>query len=181
MVNNIIKFGKKIVDAGLVTSFFGNISVLNCTQISITKTGSMLDELTEDDIVIVDLMNSSEVDKFASTELVVHRKIYQNTDASAIIHTHSLYSTLMGNLDRHYVSLDGGEALPFLKKIPIVDGKSGSIELAENVSEALIDHSLVIVRDHGVFSVGKDLRECFIKVTSLEYYSKYNIIKKYLL
>ncbi|MCA1927556.1 MAG: class II aldolase/adducin family protein [Calditerrivibrio sp.] len=180
-MNDIIKFGKKIVDAGLVTSFFGNISISDGKQINITRTGSMLDELTVDDIVTVDLMHPSDADKFASTELIVHRKIYQNAIASAIIHTHSLYSTLMGNIDRHFVSLEAGEILPFLKKIPVVDGKSGSIELAKNVSEALINYSIVIVRDHGVFAVGKDLRECFVRLTSLEHYSKYNIIKKYLL
>jgi L-fuculose-phosphate aldolase len=181
MNNDIIKFGKKVVYSGLATSFFGNISVREESIIYITKTGSMLDELNRDDIVIVDVDNVSSNDKIASTELIVHRRVYKKTNTKAIIHTHSLYSTLMGNTDRYYVEIEGGETLPFLKKVPVVTGKSGSEILSENVSNALMNHQIVIVKDHGVFARGNNLRECYIYLSSLEHYSKYHILKKIML
>lgn len=181
MYNDIIKFGKRVVYSGLATSFFGNISFREGSSIYITKTGSMLDELNKDDIVQVDIDNITSNDRIASTELVVHRKIYKKTGTKAILHTHSMYSTLMGNIDSYYVEIEGGETLPFLKKIPVVTGRSGSEVLAENVSNALTNHQIVIVKDHGVFARGNNLRECYIYLSSLEHYSKYHILKKFML
>lgn len=170
-MNDIAYWGKKVVEADLCTSFFGNISYRSNQSIFITKTGVMLDEISEDDIVEVLLTKSGKFDKLASTELIAHRMIYSKTDYTNVIHTHSLYSTLM-DVFKDYVSYDYSEVLPFLKLVPIIDGKSGSKELAENVSAALIENPIVIVRGHGVFSAGKSFKECFIYLTALEHYSK---------
>lgn len=180
-MEDIIKFGKKIVEQQLATSFFGNLSVMVGEDIFITKTGSMLDELSKGDVVKVHLSNQSEQDRLASSELIVHRMIYKNTDALAVMHTHSLYSILMGNTDPFYLEIDTGEILPFLNKVPIVSGKSGSLELALVVSNALKSYNLAIVKDHGVFAKGKDLRECYVYVSALEHYCKYNFLKRNLL
>ncbi len=180
-MEEIIKFGKKIVEQQLATSFFGNLSIRIGDDIFITKTGSMLDELSNDDVVKVHISNSSEWDRIASSELIVHRMVYKNTDAAAIMHTHSLYSTLMGNTDPYYLEIDTGEVLPFLNKVPIVSGKSGSLELAMAVSKALKCYNLVIVKDHGVFAKGKNLRECYVYVSALEHFCKYNFLKRRIL
>ncbi|MDD1757126.1 MAG: class II aldolase/adducin family protein, partial [Methanotrichaceae archaeon] len=79
--------GKKIVQSGLTRSRFGNMSILFGEKILITKTGSMLDELDENQIIEVDLSGPCSRDKQASTETCVHRAIYVETDAQAIIHT----------------------------------------------------------------------------------------------
>ena len=44
----ISRFGRKIVASGLTSSRFGNISLCQGETISITRTGSMLDELDRD-------------------------------------------------------------------------------------------------------------------------------------
>jgi L-fuculose-phosphate aldolase len=170
-MNNIVFWGKKVVKAGLCTSFFGNISYRNDNKIFITKTGAMLDKLADDDIVEVNVIDKSSSDKIASSELVVHREIYQKTHYDHVIHTHSLFSTLMDKFE-YYVSFDYSEVLPFLKKVPIVTGKSGTSILAKNVSEALNENPVVIVKGHGVFSAGQSFKECYIYLTALEHYSK---------
>ncbi|VVB68336.1 Uncharacterised protein [uncultured archaeon] len=43
----IARFGKKVVAAGLTNSRFGNISICSGEKIHITCTGSMLDELDQ--------------------------------------------------------------------------------------------------------------------------------------
>ncbi|ADR19386.1 class II aldolase/adducin family protein [Calditerrivibrio nitroreducens] len=174
---DIIKFGKKIVEQKLATSFFGNLSIKVSDELFITKTGTMLDELSEDDIVKVNLFEKGEFDSVASSELIVHRMIYQKTSANAVMHTHSLYSILMGNTAFDYLKIDTGEALPFLNTIPIVQGKSGSEELALTVSNALENFNLVIVKDHGVFAKGENLKSCFIYISALEHYCKYIYLK----
>lgn len=171
MREEIICWGKKVVQANLCTSFFGNISCRFGDTIFITKTETMLDELTVDDIVQVDLSRKSENDKVASSELIVHREIYMNTNFKRVIHTHSQFSTLMDYND-YYVSFDYSEVLPFLENVPVVIGKSGTELLAKNVSEALKENSITIVKGHGVFSAAESFKLCFIYLTALEHCAK---------
>lgn len=171
MKDEIIYWGKKVVQANLCTSFFGNISCRVDEKIFITKTETMLDELTDEDIVEVYLDRKSEHDKVASSELIVHREIYRKTDFKRIVHTHSQYSTLMDS-NNCYVSFDDKEALFFLKKVPIVSGKSGTASLAKNVAEGLLENCIVIVKNHGIFCAADSFKLCFIYLTALEHYSK---------
>jgi len=164
-------WGKKVVESGLCTSFFGNISYRSLESVFITKTGVMLDEINENDIVKVSLTEKTDLDKLASTELIVHRMIYKKTEYTNIIHTHSFYSTLM-DVFKDYATFSYSEVLPFLKLVPIVGGKSGSLELANNVAGALNENPVVIVMGHGVFAAGKSFKECFVYLTALEHYSK---------
>ena len=74
--DEFIQFGRKCVREGLVDSFFGNISVLKGDMVYITATGTIMDMLSRDDIVEINLHSPSEYDCYASSELLVHREIY---------------------------------------------------------------------------------------------------------
>ena len=154
-------FGEKIVRAGLTTSRFGNISILSGNLIFITKTGSMLDELDENQIIDVDLFGPCIHDALASTETCVHRSIYLKSNANAIIHTHPPYSVVMSLLEDKCLTPKDSEGSHFLKEIPIVDGTFGTEKLAENVSFSLQNKRLCIVRGHGVFAIGENLRDAY--------------------
>jgi L-fuculose-phosphate aldolase len=154
-------FGEKIIRAGLTTSRFGNLSILSGEMILITKTGSMLDELDESQIIDVDLFVPCLHDALASIETCVHRAIYLKSNAKAIIHTHPTYSVAISLLEDKCLMPKDSEGLHFLKEIPIVDGFFGTEKLAENVSLALQNHKSCIARGHGVFAMGENLREAF--------------------
>ena len=62
----------------------------------ITKSGSMLGWLEEDDIVGFNIENPDpESETKASTEAIVHKEVFKNTDAKAIIHSHNLFCTIL--------------------------------------------------------------------------------------
>ena len=103
----ISRLGKKLILAGLTSSRFGNISLLDGDQILITCTGTMLDELDEDGVVEVDLSGSCPEDAIASSEICVHRAVYQCTSHQAIVHTHSPYAVAASLLEAIMVSLVG--------------------------------------------------------------------------
>jgi L-fuculose-phosphate aldolase len=176
----IAKFGRKLVENGLTTSFFGNISAVDGEKMLISRTGSMLDELEGDQVVEVHLKNLAETDCAASSELCVHRKIAVATGARRIMHAHTVYSILVGDIFSGAASFDVAEVLPFLGYVPIAAGKSGSEELAENTARALLKNKVVIVKGHGVFAVGDTLKECYIYVSALEFHSKELILKSIL-
>lgn len=89
MWQEIAKYGRKLVEHGLVESNFGNISMRAGDRMLITRTGAGLDEITEDNVVEVDIEDTSSMDIIASSEAVVHREIYRQTSALAILHAHA--------------------------------------------------------------------------------------------
>ena len=164
--------GKKIIQTGLTTSRFGNMSILSNGKILITKTGSMLDELDENQIIEVELIEPCPQDEQASTETCVHRAIYRDTAAQAIIHTHSPYAVTLSLLEDSSVEPLDSEGKQFLGPIPIVNGDSGTNELAINVCTVLKASRSCIARGHGVFALGKNLKDAFEVVSMVEHSAK---------
>ena len=137
MWQEISKYGRKLVDHGLVESNFGNNSVRAGDRMLITRSGSALDEIGENNVVEVDIQDTSSLDIIASSETVVHREIYRQTSALAIIHAHCKYSVVESLLAGPYgviLPIDS-EGQYFLGNIPVVGGGKGSRELAENLRE----------------------------------------------
>ena len=171
-MQELIKYGKKIVEAGLAHSHFGNVSKRVGDQMLISTTGSMLDEL-EGQIVTVPLdpATPDELDVIASTEVNVHRSIYQETSALAILHGHSIYAVAMSLLYKpgEQIVPDDSESVYFLHEIPVVQGGVGSEELARNAAAALQDHKGIVVQGHGAFARGATVDEAFAMLSSIEH------------
>jgi len=170
MWQEIRKYGQKLVAYGLNHSHFGNISVRLGNKLFITKSGSLLDEIDEQMVVGVPLEKAADFDANASTETVVHRKIYLKTTAGAVIHVHSPFVTIESMLSNSSVLVPKDtESKYFMHEIPIVTGEAGSLELAENVAEAIVNHKVVIAKGHGSFAAGRSLEETYINVCSAEH------------
>jgi L-fuculose-phosphate aldolase len=171
MWQEIAKYGRKLVEHGLVESHFGNISVRAGDRMIITRSGSALDEITEDSVVEVGIEETSSLDLIASSETVVHREIYRRTPALAIIHAHCPYAVVESLLVGAGGAIEpvDSEGQYFLGEIPVVKGGIGSRELAENTAEALSKHRGLVVYSHGTFAVGRVLSEAYVVTTQLEH------------
>ncbi|MCR3883062.1 aldolase [Methanotrichaceae archaeon M04Ac] len=163
------KFGRKLVASGLTYAHFGNISILSDGKILITATGSMLDEIEEEDVIEVDLRGPCSADALASCETPVHRAIYERTQARALIHTHSPYAVATSILEVGPFEPMDGEGVRFLGTVPIIDGEMGSHDLANKASFALRFSRAAIVRGHGVFAIGATLEEAYIVASMVEH------------
>lgn len=165
------KFGQKLITAGLTHAHFGNISTRHGDKLLITSTGSMLDEIREKHVIELYTQKTGPKDKLASCETVVHRAIYAQTSAKAVIHSHSPYAVALSLLNDDHIEPIDCEGLNFLHKIPIVEGYMGSEELAKNVSQSLRNHRACIARGHGVFAVGSNLEEAYVVTCMVEHCS----------
>ncbi|MFZ3168899.1 MAG: aldolase [Candidatus Methanoperedens sp.] len=166
-IRDFTKFGKKLVDSGLVESQFGNISIRNGDKMLITRTGVHLDEINKNSVVELDIDKSSNLDTIASSETIVHRTIYKNTPALTIIHAHPFFSVIESMLvENETIVPINIEGEYFLQEIPVVKGATGSPGLADKTSQALRAHKGVIVFGHGTFSAGKTLEEAYF-ITAL--------------
>ncbi len=166
----VARFGRKVVASGLTSSRFGNISLLSVGRIFITATGTMLDELDENQVVEVGLTGSCP--KNASTETRVHQAIFRSTSFQAVIHTHPPYAVALSLLEENAVEPIDSEGIYFLGSMPIVSGGFGTEELAGSVSSALKSCNACIARGHGVFAAGKSLSDAYTAACMAEHSSQ---------
>jgi len=180
IIEEIIFTGKVLYQQGLVTTHAGNISVFSNGVIYITKTGSMLGYLKESDIIQVSI-NPSDNDKYASRELIVHREIYKNTNAKAVIHAHPVHMvSLSFNLQEKFVPIDSEGEL-FIGEVPIIEVNppSASPELAKRVSSLMKNYDIVVVKRHGSFIKADSLNIALQLTSDLEYCANiYTLVKK---
>lgn len=168
--------GKATVDYGLVDSFFGNISYCPGDVLSISQTGSSLDELA-DCIDPCPLDGSSCSGLTASSELMAHQGVVLKAGARAILHGHPRFAVIMSmdcekldceKLGRCHVDC----ATPrFIEDVPVVPGEvgTGPKGLVNTLPPAMVGRRGVIVYGHGLFAVGlDDFREPFATLLDVE-------------
>ena len=171
----LAKAGRAVVAHRLVDSYFGNISYVHDNTISISQTGSSLDEL-EHCIDAVPLDGSSSVGITASSELTAHKRIYHETGDNAILHGHPKFSVIMSmhclkeGCDRNICHKYCGERRS-VAGIPVVSGEvgTGPTGLLHTVPKAMREGKGAIVYGHGVFTSGKgDFRGPFRMLRKIE-------------
>lgn len=162
-------FGRDIFLAGLITSHGGNMSVRLGDRILITRRGSMLGRLKPGDLIETGLDRDDSMVTLASSELVVHRAIYQGTSALAIVHTHPICATALSLVEDAVVPVDS-EGSYLLHRVPVVAAAQtvGSREVAEVLPSALRNHRIALLRGHGAFAVGELLEEAYMVSSTLE-------------
>ena len=176
IVKDIIFTGKVLYKENLVNSHAGNISVRDGDCLYITKTGKMLGFLNEDDIIKLPIFEETEEDKLASSELIVHRAIYKNSDFKAIIHAHPVYATVLTFfLDKEFNPIDN-EGKLFVGTVPILDvfNASGSIELADSLVEGInkFKKQIYLIKKHGSFVMANNLNYALKLTSDLEFCGK---------
>lgn len=104
-------------------------------------------------------------------EAVLHTEVYRRRpDVGCVIHGHPLYATALGaaHADFAFLSHDAilfKEGIAALEEVPelIVGRSQGQV-----VAEALGDRSALLMRNHGVLLVGKDVPWAVLTAVTLE-------------
>ncbi len=154
--------GRDLFLAGVISSHGGNMSVRMGDRILITRRGSMLAQLQERDIIETGLEENDANVMLASTEIGVHRAIYQGTAAQAIVHTHPPYAIARSLVCDEIVPVDS-EGSYLLHKVPVVSSEltAGSREVATLLPQWLKEYDIVMLRGHGPFAIGHLLEEAY--------------------
>jgi len=153
----------------LISSHGGNISLRFGDRVIIKRRGAMLGQLKPHDLVETGLERNDSNVVLASTELIVHRAIYQATPALAVVHAHPRTAVAFSLSRDEIVPIDN-EGSYLLKKVPVVavEMASGSPQMAQAVAEALKEYKVVMLRGHGSFATGQTLDEAFQWTSALE-------------
>jgi L-ribulose-5-phosphate 4-epimerase len=143
----------------LVTWTGGNVSARDpqTGYVAIKPSGVRYEDLRPDDLVIVDLEgNLVEGDLNASSDTASHLYIYRHRpDVNGIVHTHSRYATAFAALGQAipvYLTAHGDE---FGGPIPCGGfALIGGEEIGRVVVESIGTSKAVLLKNHGVFTVG---------------------------
>lgn len=170
IVEDMQRFGRMLEQRGLnLSSHSGNMSVRRGGRMFIKRRGAMMGDLREQDVVEtgVDADDSGVI--IASTEVGVHRAIYQETSALAIVHAHTPYAIALSLMRDDIVPIDD-EGRYHLKKVPVLDVAEsiGSPEVERRLPSLLQRHNAAILKGHGTFAHGENLEEAYNWVTVVE-------------
>lgn len=145
--------GADLFAAGLAAATSGNYSVRTKEGLYITRSATQKAHLSADDIMLLPLEPDEEKDKGSSVERIIHRAVYRQTDATALVHAHPRHAIALSYHLERFVAIDLEGQYYFLPEVPIVTPKtlSATDEAANAVAEALKTNIACIVRGHGAF------------------------------
>lgn len=169
---DVVKYCQMLITHGLTKGTGGNISILNREEglFAISPSGIDYFETEPEDIVVMNLKGEIvDSKRKPSSEHELHRIFYTDRDdIDAVVHTHSVYSTVLATLR------EGLPASSYLVAFSGYDVRCaeyasyGSIELAKNTFEAMVDRNAAFMANHGLISGGSDILNAFNIVEQIE-------------
>lgn len=163
----------------------GNFSVrVDETHCMITQSGCDKSQLTVDDLMLCDLAgNALDKNLRPSAELGLHAGLYRlDTAIGAVLHTHSIHSTVLSRATTGDLVLQGFEMQKALTgnlshepviSIAVFDNDQDISALTDHLQQRWSQGTLTqpgfLVRGHGLYAWGRDLREAKRHVEGFEF------------
>lgn len=169
---SVVDLGNRMAEENLTNGTMGNVSVRRGDRFAMSPSGVPYDEVTTEKVPVVSVAGEKlEGNLKPSSETPMHAIFYrEREDVDCVIHTHSPYATTFASLDKpipasHYLLAFAGQNVPVAGYAP-----PGSEELGRMAVEAMgPDRDAVLLKNHGVMTVGKTAEDAFEVATMLEY------------
>lgn len=168
----LAEFAHKIAEDKLTVLAGGNLSARKDSRIYIKAQGVFFERAKPSDFVGVDIhCTSLKGDEFRpSHEYRLHILCYKKRpEINAVLHTHPLITTTFYSA--------GIKPRPLTLEFALYIGQSittipfltpGTEKLAAAVGRAIIGHDAVIMKKHGLVTVGRNLQEAYLKTLVIE-------------
>ncbi|HXX37773.1 MAG TPA: class II aldolase/adducin family protein [bacterium] len=157
----------------LIQGTAGNISARDrkTGYVLITPTGMRYETLTPADVVVLDVQGTV-VDggRKPSSETPMHTAVYRAcAHVMGIAHTHSIFATTFACLGRaippvHYLIAVAGGSVPVAEYATY-----GTPEMGANALRAIGKGKAVLLRNHGVLTIGGSVGEAVNVAATVEY------------
>ena len=167
----------------LVGGTGGNMSVRIGDDVYITATGCRLGDVAPETLSRVTMDGTLKEGSPPSKELSLHLSIYKTRpDVNAVAHLHPINSIAVSVL-----APANGEPMPvystgYRVKIPscgiVPNLKPGSPELAAALAEAALKTDVVLMRNHGITTMAKDIKAALSLVEEAEQNAQLHIMLK---
>jgi methylthioribulose-1-phosphate dehydratase len=183
----LAEIGRSFYARGWALGTSGNFSAVTSRdplRLAITSTGLDKGELSPAQFLEIDAATEVVHGKGRpSAEARLHMAVVRGRNAGAVLHTHSVWSTVLSgaHAPRGGLAIEGYEMLKGLEGVrshqhrewlPILENSQDMLELAEKVSSTLreLPHAHgFLLRGHGLYTWGSSLREAKRHVEILEF------------
>jgi ribulose-5-phosphate 4-epimerase/fuculose-1-phosphate aldolase len=162
-----------VAEYGLVVCASGNLSWrVGDDHMLITETNSWLKDLSADQVALCRISDMKCLnDKRPSKEVGFHASILnKRPEVNLVLHYNSPFATAVAcgetPIDNFFVIPEVPHYIGQIAVVPFI--QPGSRELAEAVTSAMTDHSLVILRNHGLVTIGKTVNDVIEKASYFE-------------
>ena len=187
IANHLSQLAREFCQRGWALGTSGNFSAVvtrGPLTLGITSTGIDKGSLRPEKIVQIDEQgNSLESSLRASAEARLHLMIAGELGANAVLHTHSVWSTLLSELEASQggISIEGYEMLKGLRGVtthqhqewlPIFENSQDMAALSDLVKVQLRENPNrhgFLLRGHGLYTWGGDISEAKRHVEILEF------------
>lgn len=155
----LVDCGRELLKEDLVQGTWGNLSVrIDDEYMLVTPSGLPYDKLNPEDMVKVRIydLEYDEAEGTPTSEMMLHANIYmRREDVAAVVHTHSNKASIFAacKMPVEIVCDDGREEIIRCTHY----ANAGGSKLADYAVEELKGRSGVLLANHGMVSVGKDL------------------------
>ncbi len=168
----VINTALEIKNSGLISLSGGNVSMrMPNGHILVTPSGLSYEGMKEDDIVVVDIKGKRiEGTLRESVDTVALLYIYENMPGvNAIIHTHQPYATAVGLLGDVFPAAVTTLANVTLGPVNVAPYCSAaSLDMGVQTVKYIGERRAVILKHHGVITIGKDLKEALYAAVYME-------------
>ncbi|ETI67302.1 class II aldolase/adducin family protein [Neobacillus vireti] len=170
VINDLRLYADKIVRSGLVVGAGGNLSMRDGKIMYISPSGYDLQEIEDHQWVRVDIESGEVLDPIKpSSEVLMHLECFRKRpDIEAVLHAHPSYSVGVSS---------AGQTIPHLfpdfpamiRNVTYLEYLIPTTEvLANAVAEVIQDTDVVVMRNHGVLTVGKTMKEAYFFMQIIE-------------
>jgi methylthioribulose-1-phosphate dehydratase len=187
LAQELAAIGRSFYSRGWVLGTSGNFSAVvsrDPLRLAITSTGLDKSNLAPAHFLEMDADSKIIRGKGRpSAEALLHLAIVRGRGAGAVLHTHSVWSTILSGAHAAEggVALEGYEMLKGLEGVrthehrewlPILENSQDMAELSKVVSKTLSEHPAIhgfLLREHGLYTWGANLEEAKRHVEILEF------------
>ena len=187
LASRLAATAKALHARGWLSGTSGNLSAVVQSEplrLAMSPSGVDKGELTAEQVLLVDedarVINGS---RKPSDETLLHLEIVKQRRAGAVLHTHSIWNTILSDLfaGEQGVAIEGYEMLKGLEGVrthehrewlPIIGNSQNMSELAAAIRATLTQHPNahgVLIHKHGLYSWGQDLGEAGRHIEILEF------------
>ena len=166
-----ITYNNLLVKLGLVSWTSGNVSVSDGENLYIKPSGVLFDEINSNNIATVDIKTGKHLRGLKpSTDTESHRVIYKNKpEIRSVVHTHSTFATAFAACGMNIPVYLTAMADEFGEEIRCSGyAEIGGEEIGKEVCKYADPTGIVLLRNHGVFTIGKSAESAMKKATMVE-------------
>jgi len=178
----VIDTALKIREYGLVALAGGNVSMrLDSGDLLVTPSGSYYETMKDEDVLLMDTDgNVKEGSMKPSVDTIALLYIYNNMpDVNAIIHTHQTHATAVGLIADKLPAVTTTLSNVTLGEVNVAPYSSpASINMGIETVENINGKRAVILKHHGVVTVGGNLKEAMYAAIYMEETAKSYLLAK---